>query len=419
MTIFARVRARVLVQLTARLPLVRLTKAAGDHAGLWLGFWLAPDAAAALAVPGGEPARELHVTLCYVPDAAALGDDVVAAAVVNLRTLAGTADPFVGAVTGGGRFDAGPESDGRDVLYAVPDFHGLSAFREACVTALEQVGASPSRAHDFTPHVALKYVDAGSPETVDPPGVPLRADTLEVRIGDEVLARLPFGTVALAKATREADASAEALEALDLSDLSALEPVFAEELEALALAGARQALVALDPVGPATGIALPSDAITAWARAHAAALVGRRVLADGTVIDNPTPGYALDDATRAMLRETIADAFAGDGLTVAQLEQALVETYAFSAERAAVIAQNEVGRALIQGNLAAWRASGVVDGVEWILGDEHVADECDANTGVIVSLGDAFPSGDEAPPAHPRCACDVLPRMSGSAEASA
>jgi hypothetical protein len=43
---------------------------------------------------------------------------------------------------------------------------------------------------------------------------------------------------------------------------------------------------------------------------------------------------------------------------------------------------------------------------------------CAENDGVIVSLGDSFPSGDAEPPAHPNCVCDVAPVRDDGADDS-
>jgi hypothetical protein len=43
---------------------------------------------------------------------------------------------------------------------------------------------------------------------------------------------------------------------------------------------------------------------------------------------------------------------------------------------------------------------------------------CAENDGVIVSLGDSFPSGDAEPPAHPNCVCDVAPVRDDGADAT-
>lgn len=74
--------------------------------------------------------------------------------------------------------------------------------------------------------------------------------------------------------------------------------------------------------------------------------------------------------------------------------------------RSMVIARTETADALVQANLETYREA-EVELVEWLVGDP--CDICAENAGVQVRLGGVFPSGDEAPPAHPNCVCDVAP----------
>jgi hypothetical protein len=60
--------------------------------------------------------------------------------------------------------------------------------------------------------------------------------------------------------------------------------------------------------------------------------------------------------------------------------------------------------------LAVYEALDVAE-VRWVTeADNRVCPICDANSAAgPVKLGDPFPSGDPAPPAHPRCRCAVIP----------
>jgi hypothetical protein len=74
--------------------------------------------------------------------------------------------------------------------------------------------------------------------------------------------------------------------------------------------------------------------------------------------------------------------------------------------RALVIARTETARALIEANLAEYRDA-KVETIEWLAADPCAI--CAQNAGVKVTIGEAFPSGSEAPPAHPNCVCDLAP----------
>lgn len=133
-----------------------------------------------------------------------------------------------------------------------------------------------------------------------------------------------------------------------------------------------------------------------WAENRAAELV--------TKIQESTRDYLRADVTQAV----------EEGWSTKQLGQALQENFGFSESRSDMIARTEIARADVEGNLMAYRESGVVSGKESILGSEHDApDECDDNADAgVIPLDEAFPSGDMGPPYHPNCVCDVLPVVS-------
>lgn len=74
--------------------------------------------------------------------------------------------------------------------------------------------------------------------------------------------------------------------------------------------------------------------------------------------------------------------------------------------RAMVIARTETARAVCDSNVANYSENGVTQ-MQWISADPCIL--CAENEGVIVEIGEQFPTGDEYPPAHPNCVCDVSP----------
>lgn len=138
------------------------------------------------------------------------------------------------------------------------------------------------------------------------------------------------------------------------------------------------------------------DAV-AWAREHAAELLG----SDGQ-------GGTLADSTRAMIRQLIATAMDAQS-PKDEIIQQLTDAYAFSPQRAEVIARTEVRNALAEGALAGAKAVGM-DEKRWLLSnDEGVCPVCEANAEQgYIAIGEAFASGDEAPLAHPNCRCDAV-----------
>ncbi len=138
-----------------------------------------------------------------------------------------------------------------------------------------------------------------------------------------------------------------------------------------------------------------------------AELVGKKYK-DGVWIDNPNAKWAITDGTRTLIRADIELAYK-EGWASKQLSDRLKLNYAFSEERAQTIARTEILRADSYGQLAVYRASGVVTGKEWSP-DAEACPICvlNANEGVI-PLEQLFLSGDLMSPAHPRCECSVNP----------
>jgi len=124
----------------------------------------------------------------------------------------------------------------------------------------------------------------------------------------------------------------------------------------------------------------------------------------------------IGPSTRDFLRADVKKAI-DEGWSTAHLADELEVNYAFSPERASTIARTEIAHADTAGNMGAYRGSGVVSGKEWIAGSETDCEECEANVDAgVIDLDEEFPSGDDAPPAHPNCVCDVLPVLKEEGE---
>ena len=147
-----------------------------------------------------------------------------------------------------------------------------------------------------------------------------------------------------------------------------------------------------------------------YARKRGAELVGMKWV-DGELVQNPNAAMAITDSTRNMLREILTDAFSQE-VPMSELVSRIQAAGVFSEERAKFIADTEIRFAQARGNLEAWIKSGVVQTVKWLLSMLHEDDETEECTinhdkGAI-PVGDLFPSGDPAPPAHPRCRCGLV-----------
>jgi 2'-5' RNA ligase len=160
--------------------------AGAEHKGLFVGCFLSAEAARALAVEGGTPAEDLHVTLAYCGDVTATDDLTVAEAMVAVKHLAEWREPLSGKVSGTGRFSASNTSNGKDVVCALVDMPGLADLHVWLDIALTGAGMPPRREHGFLPHVTLAYVGPDAPAPVERvEQVALRFDALTISVGGE------------------------------------------------------------------------------------------------------------------------------------------------------------------------------------------------------------------------------------------
>jgi len=210
----------------------------------------------------------------------------------------------------------------------------------------------------------------------------------------------------LAKPTKMSEEGDER-DAIESADWAPIAAVVSDELEAVARAGAKQALAKLGIDDEDITSQTFTKAVD-WARARAAELVGKSWDDDGELIDNPDAEMAITDTMRDDIREAVADAIeAGD--SAAELSDTIEGLSAFSEARADMIARSEVVRSHASGQMTAMRESGVVKQKAWSTAGEDVCDECQDNEDEgPIDIDDDFPSGDDAPIAHPLCRCSVV-----------
>lgn len=155
-----------------------------------------------------------------------------------------------------------------------------------------------------------------------------------------------------------------------------------------------------------------------YARQRAAEMVGMRKLPNGDLIVNPHARWAITDSTRHEIRSIITEAI-DPGLDPDELREKLQESVAFSEDRADLVARTELARAHNEGNLIGMKESQEVVGdfkKKWLTaGDDRVSPGCRKNQEQgAIPLDAAFQSGDDAPPAHPRCRCVLVPVLDDS-----
>jgi hypothetical protein len=136
-----------------------------------------------------------------------------------------------------------------------------------------------------------------------------------------------------------------------------------------------------------------------WATQHA----GELIASDGN-------GGELADATRDMIRQLIATTLKDNG-SRKDIIAALRDAYAFSEQRAELIAQTEIRNAQGGGGLIGAQVMGMQE-KRWLLSnDEGICPLCEANADQQwIPIGQAFASGAEHPLQHPNCRCDAAYR---------
>jgi len=139
------------------------------------------------------------------------------------------------------------------------------------------------------------------------------------------------------------------------------------------------------------------------ARDRGAKLVGKRVLPDGSIIDNPNPEWSITETTRDNLRKLVQQAI-DEGWTINQTQHQIINSESFAPSRALNISRTESAFARSMGTFVSAKNTGMAL-KDWMLGDE-ACDICQANAaqGKIPIL-EVFESGDLYVPAHPNCRC--------------
>jgi len=169
-----------------------------------------------------------------------------------------------------------------------------------------------------------------------------------------------------------------------------------------------------------SGIAIQPGFIDQYAADYAsergAEMVGMRYDDEGNLVENPDAQWAITDETRAGVRDLLQESI-DQGWSLDQFSDALADSYAFSAERAGVIARTETRLADSKGQLAGWKDSGLVAQKVWLVSNDGCCDECQGNADEgPIDVEDDFPSGDDSAPAHPNCQCVIAPIVAGEEE---
>jgi len=232
----------------------------------------------------------------------------------------------------------------------------------------------------------------------------------QAREGFEAHKAVPAGGLTKDDTERDVDNAAVILGLLDWSyrDLAQeMAPYLQDAAEEGVHAGAWQTAthegVALDET---TSRAVPAARSTA--RARALEMSGLELKDDGTIAEATGPHWAISTTAKDDVLNTIKQAIKEDW-TPSQLEAVLQASAPFSADRAAMIADNEISHQQMQGHIQAWKASRKVAEVAWQCADLGCCPECAAFSAQgSVPVGHAFAPGIHEPGAHPNCRCSLV-----------
>ncbi len=235
--------------------------------------------------------------------------------------------------------------------------------------------------------------------------------TLFKTLGPQIAADVKGDLGKMAKADETPTEKAQRIaDAIDLAKFKEVYEKVAQELGATAEAASGLALAQMGVDEGSELFNQVSEKSVAWARERAAELLGMRVDSDGSIIENPNARWSVTESTRDMVRRTIEkgleDNIGGDEIA----DQ--IEALGFTQDRADLIARTEIANANSQSSLEGYRAAredGVEVKKEWLLGP-NPCEVCQENAAAgPIDLDDEFPSGDDAPTAHPNCECALMP----------
>ena len=171
--------------------------------------------------------------------------------------------------------------------------------------------------------------------------------------------------------------------------------------------GAEQLSGLMDQEAFESLVKLVNERAVALAAERSAAMVGMKWV-DGVLIENPNAVWSIAEGTRELIRSDVAQALQ-EGWSNSRLADALMDPdhAAFSEARANMVARTELAKMDMEANAASWKESGLVEQKIWLLA-QNPCDICEGNARQgPIPVNDAFESGDDAPPVHPNCSCDV------------
>lgn len=225
------------------------------------------------------------------------------------------------------------------------------------------------------------------------------------RVKQSVVEQVKHGLNKVVKAEYPDDFDLD--EFLDQLDLNAFAMSKEELEEAMAAIGSDSGRIALAQLGQI------DEADEIFEKVNQRALEYARDRAAELVSFDEDEDPLLAESTRDMIRSDIAQGIE-DNLSTDEIGDILEENYAFSEERADLIASTEITTANSMGALSSYEEAqdaGVNVKKSWLI-LEDACDVCQENADAgAIDLDEEFPSGDMTPGAHPNCRCVLVPEV--------
>jgi len=184
-------------------------QADSEHTGVMIALVPRVEDAHRLALPGGEPLEELHVTLFYMGDASAMPLDTRGTLTMVVREIAALFTPLLGKTFGVGIFNPTGE---KPCLILNVGGDAIAAFRQEIDW---RVGSSSDQHRPWASHLTLRYFGEGeSPALPDEDAVaarmgPIVFDRVRIAFAGQAV-DIPLVEPAVVTAARSARAIFEA-----------------------------------------------------------------------------------------------------------------------------------------------------------------------------------------------------------------
>lgn len=202
---------------------------------------------------------------------------------------------------------------------------------------------------------------------------------------------------------------------LDTSGLSLAWDDYTDTLEAVSTDGAQHTVAKIVQDDPTVEPAARGAGFDMLDHQDPNAVEWARQRAGEMLSDSGIEGK-LADSTRDMVKQLITNALE-EKVTDKEIARRLADAYAFSPERAELIARTEVRNALGAGGLAGAKAVGM-QSKRWLLSnDEGPCPLCESNAAQQwIGISKPYISGALAPLQHPNCRCDQIYRRQAAEE---